>query len=239
MTQPIDLSVVIPAYEEAATIGECVCELERELHKLNEPYEILVVDDGSTDGTFAKLTELRGEVVQLRALRFAHHRGQTAALDAGFRHARGTVVVTMDADMQNDPADIPKLLEALRHCDVACGVRVERRDGFVKRASSRVANWVRNKLSGEHIRDTGCSLKAYKRDFLVKLKLYDGMHRFLPTLLKMEGARVTEIPVNHRPRLKGRTKYNICNRVFKSFRDLFAVRWMKRRFIRYEIGEEF
>lgn len=238
MARPTHLSVVVPARDEAESIGECVCELARELDKLNERCEILVVDDGSRDDTFAKLKGLRAKVAQLRALRFAHHRGQSAAMDAGFRHARGAVVITMDADMQNDPADIPRLLDALKECDVVCGVRLKRQDNFVRRASSRIANWVRNKLSGESIRDTGCSLKAYRREFLAKLKLFDGMHRFLPTLLKMEGARVAEIPVNHRPRLRGNTKYNVWNRVFRSFRDLLAVRWMKQRFIRYEVEEE-
>ena len=208
------------------------------LDRLGRPYEILVVDDGSTDGTFDVLKALRKEHPQLRALRFKRNRGQTAAMDAGFRNAAGDIVVTIDADMQNDPADIPKLLDAMADWDAVCGMRLKRRDNFVRRTSSRIANWVRNKLSNDDIRDTGCTLKAYRRECLLRLKLFEGMHRFLPTLLRMEGFRVTEMAVNHRPRLQGKTKYNVWNRVFKSFKDLLAVRWMKRRRIHYEIREE-
>ena len=204
---------------------------------LGRSYEILVVDDGSSDATLEVLRKARVEFPHLRAIRLRANTGQTAAMDAGFRNARGAVVVTMDADLQNNPSDIPKLLELTETWDVVCGVRVARRDNFVRRVSSRIANWVRNKLSGENIRDTGCSLKAYRREHLLRLKLFKGMHRFLPTLLKMEGCTVTEVPVDHRPRLLGEAKYGVLNRVFKSLRDLFAVRWMKRRFIRYEIEE--
>ena len=237
MAQPA-VSVVIPAYNEEECIAPCVREVAAVLAAAARPCEILVVDDGSTDGTFQALKGLKREIPQLRALRFKEHRGQSAAMDAGFRNAIGEAVVTIDADLQNDPADIPRLLAALGEWDVVCGVRVNRRDSFVRLASSRIANWVRNKLSNEDVTDTGCTLKAYKREFLARLKLYEGMHRFLPTLLRLEGARVTEIPVNHRPRLRGETKYNVWNRVFRSFKDLLAVRWMKHRWIRYEIEEE-
>jgi len=237
MVRP-EISLVIPAHNEEESIEECVREAAGVLDKLDMPYEILVVDDGSSDGTFDVLKAVRKDLPQLRALRFKRNRGQSAAMDAGFHHAAGDIVVTMDADLQNDPADIPKLLEALKQWDAVCGMRVKRRDSLGKRISSRIANWVRNKLSGENIRDTGCSLKAYRRECLTKLKLFEGMHRFLPTLLKLAGFTVAEISVNHRPRLRGRTKYNMWNRVFKSFRDLLAVRWMKRRWIHYEIEEE-
>jgi len=233
-----DISIVIPAYDEEACIPKCVREAAEVMDRLERPYEIVVIDDGSTDGTFAALKELRHEMPVLRAARFRENRGQSAAMQAGFRLATGDIVVTMDADRQNDPNDIPRLLDLIGEWDAVCGVRTKRRDNVIRRLSSRFANWVRNKLSDEHIQDTGCSLKAYKREYLVKLKLYEGMHRFLPTLLKMEGARVTEVAVNHRPRLEGEAKYNVWNRVFKSFKDLLAVRWMKRRFIRYDIEEE-
>jgi len=232
------VSVVIPAYNEVESVGECVRELAGALKGLGEICEILVIDDGSTDGTFEILKHLHGEVPELRAWRFSRRCGQSAALAAGFRQAAGEVVVTMDADMQNDPADIPRLLDALRQCDVVCGVRVKRQDGLVRWASGRIANGVRNKLGGENLRDTGCSLKAYRRGFLARLKMFDGLHRFLPTLLKLEGARLIELPVNHRPRLGGKSKYNVWNRVFRSLRDFVAVQWMKRRFIRHEIEEE-
>jgi len=235
---PLHLSLVVPAYNEEESIDECVREAAGVLDGLGRPYEILVVDDGSTDGTFDTLRRLRADLPALRAIRFRENRGQSAAMAAGFRHAAGDVVVTMDADLQNDPADVPKLLAVLGEWDAVCGVRLKRRDRLVRRISSRIANWVRNRLSGESIRDTGCSLKAYKRECLADLKLFDGMHRFLPTLIKLAGFRVTEVPVNHRPRPRGEAKYNIRNRVFKSFRDLLAVRWMKRRWIRYDIEEK-
>lgn len=233
-----EISVVVPAYNEAESIEACVREVAGVLSGVGRPFEILVVDDGSVDGTLDVLRAVKETVPELRAIRFKERCGQSAAMDAGFRNAAGAIVVTIDADLQNDPGDIPRLLGALGDWDAVCGVRVKRRDSFIRRASSRIANWVRNKLSGDNIRDTGCSLKVYKREFLVRLKMFDGMHRFLPTLLKMEGARVTEVMVNHRPRLRGKAKYNVWNRVFRSFRDLLAVRWMKQRWIRYEIEEE-
>ena len=232
------ISLVIPAYNEAACIGECVREAAGVLDRYGADYEILVVDDGSTDGTLDVLRELRRTMPRLRAIRFRQNRGQTAAFDAGFRNARGEIVITMDADLQNDPADIPKLLDALKDWDVVCGVRAKRRDNLVRRISSRIANGVRNRLSHESIKDVGCSLRAIRSEFLVRLKLYEGMHRFLPTLLRLEGARITEVPVNHRPRPRGRAKYGVWNRLFKGLRDLMAVRWMQRRWIRYEIEEE-
>jgi glycosyltransferase involved in cell wall biosynthesis len=157
---------------------------------------------------------------------------------AGFRAALGSVIVTLDADLQNDPADIPILLEKMGEYDCVCGWRMKRNDGWLRRISSRIANKVRNRLSGECIRDTGCSLKAYRADLLKRIYLFRGAHRFLPTLLKMEGATVTEVPVNHRPRELGRSKYGLWNRVFCSFRDLLGIQWMKCRLLNYEILRE-
>jgi len=234
----INLSVVVPAFNEEGPVADCVREIARAVEGLGEPYEILVVDDGSTDRTFEVLKELKETVPALRVLRFARNCGQTAAFDAGFKAARGRVVVTLDADQQNDPADIPRLVELVGEWDVVCGVRAKRRDSLVRRISSRIANWTRNRLTGDNIRDVGCSLRAFRAECLADLKLYKGLHRFLPTLLKWEGWRVTEVPVNHRPRQSGRSKYGVWNRLFRGLRDLFAVRWMKSRHIRYEISEE-
>lgn len=146
-------------------------------------------------------------------------------------------MITMDADLQNDPHDIPLLLEKIGEFDAVCGWRYRRRDPWIKIISSKIANFVRNKLSQEDIIDTGCSLKAYRRECLTRLKLFNGMHRFLPSLLKMEGFKVTQVKVSHRPRRFGRTKYNIRNRIMRGFIDLLAVRWMKRRHLDYEIEE--
>jgi len=234
----IELSLVIPAYNEEQLIEACVREADGILSMLGIRYEIIVVDDGSTDGTFERLRTLKEGVPALRAVRFGRNRGQTAAMAAGFERSRGETIVTMDADMQNDPADIPRLLDAMSDGDVVCGVRAQRRDNLVRRASSAIANAVRNRLTRENIRDVGCTLRSYRRQYLHRIKLFEGMHRFLPTLLKLEGARVVEIPVRHRARTKGTNKYGISNRLFKGLRDLFAVRWMQSRYIRYEVKEE-
>jgi len=232
------VSLVIPAFGEQECIAECVTEARGVLRQTARRFEIIVVDDGSVDGTYDILRRLKRTAPELRALRFAHNCGQTVAMAAGFAHTRGEIVVIMDADGQNDPADIPRLLELMGEWDVVCGWRRKRQDNAIRRISSRIANGVRNRLTHETIHDTGCTLKAFRREYLARVKLFEGMHRFLPTLLRLEGARVTEVPVNHRPRLKGKTKYGICNRLFKGLRDLFAVRWMQSRWISFEIEEE-
>jgi glycosyltransferase involved in cell wall biosynthesis len=213
-------------------------ELLEVMRGLGRDFEVLFVDDGSSDGTRDLMRRLADENTEVHFIGFKQNRGQTAAMAAGFKHARGDTIVTLDADMQNDPHDIPRLLEKLGEYDVVCGWRQKRRDNLVRRVSSRVANYVRNKLSNEEIVDVGCSLKAYRRSCVDDLKLFEGMHRFLPTLVKLAGYTVVEVPVNHRPRELGDSKYNIRNRVVKAFLDLLAVRWMKRRYIRYEIEEE-
>lgn len=237
MTSQTDISIVIPAFDEQECLADCVREVRDALLQTERRFEIIVVDDGSTDGTRETLRRLKADVPELRALLLARRCGQTAAMDAGFRHARGEIVITLDADGQNDPADIPALLERIEEWDVVCGVRAERADNLLRRISSRIANGVRNRLTGERIADTGCTLKAFRKSFLDRVTLFEGMHRFLPTLLRMAGARVTEIPVRHRPRLRGRSKYNVRNRVFRSFRDLLAVRWMQKRRLDYTIEE--
>ena len=174
----------------------------------------------------------------MRLIRFGHNHGQTAAFAAGFDKARGDIIVTMDADLQNSPSDIPLLLTAIKDYDVVCGWRHKRNDPWIKKISSKVANSVRNSLSEESIADTGCSLKAFRRECFKNIKLYNGMHRFFPTLMKMEGFSVTQVKVGHYPRIHGHSKYNISNRLFASFKDLLAIRWMKKRQINYDIIEE-
>jgi len=231
------ISVVIPAYNEVECLRPLTLEVLETMRPLGQPFEILFVDDGSRDGTRELMRQLADEFHEVHFIGFKRNCGQTSAMAAGFKHAKGDIVVTLDADLQNDPRDIPKLLEKLDKYDVACGWRQKRHDNLVRRISSRVANYVRNKLSDEQIVDVGCSLKAYKRACVENLKLFEGMHRFLPTLVKLEGYTVVEVPVNHRPRELGTSKYNIRNRIVKAFTDLLAVRWMKKRYIRYEIEE--
>ena len=233
----IGVSVVIPAFNEEESIGPCLDEVTGVMAHLGQPYEVIVIDDGSTDGTFAASKRKKKDMPQLVLLRLDSNHGQTAAFDAGFKVARGKVIVTMDGDLQNDPADISRLIELLNQWDVVCGIRERRRDSLVRRASGRIANWVRNKLTDEQIHDVGCSLRAFRAESVRGLKLYTGMHRFLPTLLKLDGWTVTEVRVSHRPRQWGRTKYGIRNRLFRGLRDLFAVRWMKSRWLRYQIKE--
>jgi len=226
------LSLVVPAYDEAANLPELVREIRAALGSVAGGWELLVVDDGSTDGTLEVLRGLRREDGRIRLFHHERNAGQSAALATGFRKARGRILVTLDADLQNDPADIPRLLAKLDEgWDAVSGVRVDRHDDWVRRVSSRIANAVRNWATDESVTDVGCSLKAYRRAYLEDLPLFTGMHRFLPTLVRWNGARLTEIPVSHRPRLHGVAKYGIGNRLFRALDDLFAVRWMHKRWI--------
>lgn len=228
------LSLVIPVYNELHNLDALYERSIVVLKQLGKEYEFVFVNDGSTDGSLEKLKELKDKDHRVVIVSFKRNYGQTAAMDAGFKHSTGDVIVTMDADLQNDPADIHKLLEELNNYDTVVGWRHKRSDSWLRRVSSKIANTVRNKLSNETIADTGCSLKAYKRYCLENLKLFDGMHRFLPTLIKLEGYTVGEVKVGHHPRLHDQSKYGVWNRVFKSFFDLLAVRWMKKRYLRYK-----
>ncbi len=238
LTPRVGTTLVIPVYNEQDNLVPLHAELAAAMRSAADPYEILFVDDGSTDGSAEVLRRMRATDAHVRVVTFARNAGQSAAMDAGFKGARGEIVVTLDADLQNDPADIPRLIAALAGWDAVVGVRQKRQDSLVRRVSSRVANYVRNRLSDESITDTGCSLKAFRLAALSRLVLYDGMHRFLPTLLRMEGFRVREMPVSHRPRRHGDSKYGIGNRLLPSFMDLLAVRWMKRRKLRYEVKDD-
>jgi glycosyltransferase involved in cell wall biosynthesis len=237
IASPVWVSVVIPVFNEEENLRLLTDELVKVLESLQKSWEIIFVNDGSTDGSGLILRELGRSFPCVRVLTFKRNCGQTAAFDAGFKAARGEIIITIDGDLQNDPADIPRLLEHMGNYDAACGWRHQRNDPFIKLVSSRIANYIRNKLSDEEIKDVGCSLKAFRAAYVKKLKLYSGMHRFFPTLIKMEGGRVVEVKVNHRPRRHGLSKYNIRNRMMRSFMDLLAVRWMKKRRFNYEIAE--
>ena len=231
----VAVSVVAPVYNEVDNLEPFVDELLAVLRPLGRSFEIVLIDDGSRDGSAERIAALARREPEVRGIHFRANRGQTAAFDAGFKHARGEVVVTIDADLQNDPRDIPALLAALEGNAAAVGYRADRRDDAVRRLSSRFANAVRNRISGDDIIDTGCSLKAFRAEALRPIKLYTGMHRFLPTLIRIEGGRVVQIPVGHRPRVAGASKYGVWNRVLRSFVDLLAVRWMKSRRLGYEV----
>ena len=236
-----EISLVIPVYNEEENLPVLAEEIRRALSgpATAGRYEVVLVDDGSRDGSLAAMARLAAADPAFRVVRLARNSGQSAALAAGFRHARAPVVVTLDADLQNDPAEIPRLLAELADHDVVCGVRANRRDTWVRRVSSRIANGVRNRLTGEHIADVGCTLRAMRAEHLADLPMFTGMHRFLPTLLRLQGARrIKEVPVHHRPRLHGQAKYNISNRIWRALADLFAVRWMQRRWIDRRLAEE-
>ena len=239
-TQP-ELSLVIPCYNEQDNLRALVTAIRAAVDPLKLPYEVVITDDCSRDKSWEILKELAAADPRIRPQRFAFNCGESAASWAGMKAARGRYIVTVDADLQNDPKDLPAFLRALEKFDCVCGTRVATRgqgDNFVRIASSRIANGVRNKLSGEQISDAGCTYRAFKRDCIAGLKFFKGMHRFLPTLIKMEGFTVTEITVSNNPRFAGQSHYGVWNRLFASFYDLLAVRWMKKRMFRYEIAEK-
>ncbi len=231
------LSLVIPAYNEEETISVLLKRSGEALAAIGRPFEILLIDDGSSDGTPRLLHEALSQYPWLRVLRMARNGGQSAAFDAGFRAARGRLIATIDADLQNEPEEIPRLMELLDDCDMITGWRQHRNDTGLRRIQSRIANFIRNWISQEDIHDSACSLKVYKRECLEGMQLFKGMHRFLPTLVKMRGFRVKEVPVSHCQRFAGTPKYGFRNRAFRAFIDLLAVRWMKSRYIRYSVTE--
>jgi glycosyltransferase involved in cell wall biosynthesis len=235
---PDGLSLVVPVFNEKENLEPLVDEIERAIGSLGFWYEIILVNDGSTDGSRDVINELEQGRSAVRGLHFRANAGQTAAFDAGFKAAAGGIIVTLDADLQNDPADIPKLLQALESNAAAVGYRVARSDSWLRRISSAIANRIRNRRSGDSIRDTGCSLKVFRTGPLRQVRLYAGMHRFLPTLIRMDGGTVVEVPVNHRQRMAGDSKYGVRNRAFRALVDLFAVRWMKKHRLDYEVIQD-
>lgn len=229
----ISLTVVVPVYNEAENIRPLVKQLRAALEGWPGEVEMVFVDDGSADATLEELKRVQEADPRVRIAHFRRNLGQTAAMAAGFHLARGRAVVTIDGDLQNDPAEIPRLVEMLNDWDCVCGIRVRRHDSWWKRISSRIGNGFRNWATGDNIVDTGCTLKAFRCECLEGLELYRGLHRFLPTLLKMRGWRVTQVPVAHRPRMHGETKYGTWGRMTKGLGDVWAVRWMKKNRIDY------
>jgi dolichol-phosphate mannosyltransferase len=234
------LSVVVPCFNEEGNLRALVSAIVKAVDSLNVTYEIIITDDRSRDGSGALLKEIAANDPRVRVQRFASNCGESAASWAGIKSARGSCIATLDADLQNDPNDLPKFLRALEKFDCICGTRVAKRgegDNFVRVTSSRIANAIRNKLSGEQITDAGCTYRVFRRECVAGLKFFKGMHRFLPTLIKMDGFSVTEIPVANNPRLSGRSHYGVWNRLFASSYDLLAVRWMKSRMFQFQIAE--
>ena len=239
LSEKILLSIVLPVYNEEENIAPLTTQIVQYLDQLKNPAEIIFVDDGSTDNSIKQMVEMRVKFPDrtVRIIQLNRNCGLSTAMGAGFQAAGGDVIVTLDSDLQNNPADIPKLLEKLPEYDAALGWRVDRMDPFLKKISSKIANFIRRKVLDDPIHDTGCSLKAYKAQYVKNIKMFKGMHRFLGILLRMEGARIIEVPVSHHPRKFGNSKYGFWNRLVSPFLDLLVVRWMKKRWIVHHVKE--
>jgi glycosyltransferase involved in cell wall biosynthesis len=227
------ISIVIPVKNEEENIKSLFMEILEAMKKFLA-WECIWIDDGSTDGTVAELANLAKEYKQIKVFEHISCFGQSAAMAVGFRMAKGDIIVTLDGDGQNDPASIPTLIETLllKDADMINGIRGKRHDSTIRKLSSKIANAFRNLLTGEHVKDVGCSLRAFRKDAVMEIPVFKGMHRFLPTLVRIAGYnKIFEIPVRHRQRSKGKTKYGISNRLWVGIYDVFAVVWMKSRLV--------
>jgi len=233
------LSLVIPCYNEEENVPTLLQRVEAALTLTGRPFEVVIVDDGSTDSTPRLLAEAMAVKPWLRVIRMAKNGGQSAAFEAGFEAARGDVIATIDADLQNDPEEIPRLLPMLdeQKVDMITGWRKDRQDTPFRRWQSRQANRIRNWISKETVNDSASSLKLYRAHTIKGMRLFNGAHRFFPTLLKMRGYTVYETPVKHSVRFAGTAKYGFRNRAIRAFIDLLGVRWMKERSLRYQAAE--
>jgi glycosyltransferase involved in cell wall biosynthesis len=231
------LSLVIPAYNEAEVVPELLTRVEAALRAVGGEFEVIVVDDGSTDATPRMLDAAMKDRPWLRVLRMRRNSGQSAAFEAGFAAARGEIIATIDADLQNDPEEIPRLLPLLEGRDMVTGWRRDRKDTPFRRWQSRQANRIRNWVTGETVNDSASSLKIYRAHAVKGMKLFRGAHRYLPTLVKMRGYTVREEPVKHSPRFAGTAKYGFGNRAWVGIADVLGVRWMKSRWLTYEVEE--
>lgn len=234
---PVEVSVVIPVHDEKDCLPALWNRIRPVLESLGRSFEVVFVDDGSKDGSLDILSKIRATSRSVRVLSLRERRGQSAALAAGFRAARGAWILTLDADLQNPPEEIPHLFAATADVDMVYGRRRRRNDSPLKKLSSRIGNSTRNLITGHTVRDTGCSLKLFRRDGLARIPLFQGMHRFLPTLFAFHGLRIREVDVDHHPRAGGRTKYGVLNRAWRGLLDCLGVRWLRGRSIRYDARE--
>ncbi len=227
------ISVVVPFYNEEENIEPLYEQLNRVLSSLNRKHEIIFVDDGSTDSTFRNMLKMGEKDERVKIIKFRKNFGQSAALKAGFDHAKGDFIISMDGDMQNDPSDIPLLLEKIENedYDVVCGWRADRKDPLLKKASSRLANVMRRNITGEFIHDSGCTFRAYRNGCVKSLDLYGETHRYIPAMLLWRGYRIGEVKVRHNPRKYGTTKYG-WQRIFKGFLDLIVISFWQKYSVR-------
>ncbi len=239
MNEHTPITIVVPVYNEEQNLPNLLAEIKAAADSLGRTWEALFIDDGSTDASLEVIRGLAAEHPELRYLAFAQNRGQSAAFCAGFYAATHPIIITMDADLQNDPADIPAMLKLYEQgYDLVIGWRAKRKDSFMKRVASRVGNKVRRWFTRDTVHDTGCSLKIMNADMLRRLPHFKNMHRFLPPLLAAQGARIAEIKVNHRQRIMGQSKYGTWDRLKAGIYDLLGVRWLLTRYISYEIKEK-
>jgi dolichol-phosphate mannosyltransferase len=224
-----EISIIVPLYNEVDNVLPLVKQIFSALSAETRPLELVLVDDASTDGTWAQIIAANQTEPRVRGLRHEKNAGQSAALWTGFRSTRAPIIMTLDGDLQNDPADLPRLLAGLNEYDVVCGMRVNRKDNFLRRASSKIARAARKSALGVDFRDTGCALRAFKSKVLKNLFAFNGFHRFMPVLAHSAGAAVIEIPVNHRQRVAGVSKYGVWNRLGRGIYDLFAIAWYQKR----------
>lgn len=239
-TDPPDLSIVIPVFNEEDNLEPMVGEIFVAFSDRPETFEILFVDDASTDGSVAKLEALARASEAVRWERHRRNFGQSAAIGTGFRCARGTWIGTLDGDGQNDPADLPRMLDEAQRLGVDCvtGVRSKRQDSVIRRISSRVANRFRDWMTGDRVTDSACGVRVLRASCTAELPVFNGLHRFMPTLLRAKGYSVVEFTVNHRPRLRGVSKYGVHNRLWRGIRDCFGIRWFVVRSVPSErVGE--
>lgn len=232
------VSLVIPCYNEEENVAELLRRVGESMAATGRPFEVLIVDDGSKDKTPLMLADAKAKLPWLRVIRMKQNRGQSAAFEAGFEAARGEIIATIDADLQNDPEELPRLIPLLGDFDMITGWRKERQDTSFRRWQSKKANQIRNWISQETVNDSASSLKLYKAHAIKGLRLFNGAHRFFPTLVKMRGFTCLEVPVKHSARFAGTAKYGFRNRAFRAFIDLLAIRWMKSRYLRYDAVEQ-
>ena len=228
----VDVSIVVPVYNEAENVLPLAREVVAAMAKVPRQFELVFVDDASTDNTWARIMEAHQLDPRIRGLKHSRNSGQSAALWTGLQNSSGTILATLDGDLQNDPADLPRLLGELERVDFVSGMRLARQDNFVRRASSRIARWARKRILKVDFRDTGCAMRAFKRGALEGLFPFNGLHRFLPVLVHGNGSRTLEVPVNHRPRVAGVSKYGVWNRLGRGIYDLFALAWYQKRRLR-------
>jgi glycosyltransferase involved in cell wall biosynthesis len=226
------MSIIVPVYNEAGNVLPLAREVLAVVQAMGRPAELVFVDDASDDGTWEQIQEAHRQDPRVRGLRHARNSGQSAALWTGIQATTAPILATLDGDMQNDPADLPRLLSELARVDFVSGMRLQRRDNWVRRVSSRIARWARRTALGVDFHDTGCALRVFKRSALQGVFPFNGLHRFLPVLVQGGGATTLEVPVNHRPRVAGVSKYGVWNRLGRGITDLFAISWYQKRRLR-------